>query len=699
MAGSNAPTSRCPKARIKDRSIYNWEELMNLKTCHLLCLLVVLLCGSLQALDNGDGTYSNPVIHADYPDCEIIRVGDDYYYLSSTFHFTPGNPMLHSKDLVNWKPVGHVIPDYSWDERYNLENGQNRYGAGSWAPTLRYHNGMFYAACFVWTQGNDVGRFMVTRSKSPEGPWQTNLIDEKLYDPGLLFADGKVYVVHGQNDIYVTELDADLRRVVTPARLVYEGSSYFEGAHAYKINGKYYLYCTGGGKQQCLRSDSIYGPYEHKTVCDAELNYPGTYVHQGGLVQTQKGDWWTMIFQDRGKHGRIPFLFPVSWEDGWPMVQPVWTHAKPDIDVDQPVSQENWRSDDFASAKLGLQWQWNHHAQNDRWSLTQRPGWLRLHATGPVSFLRQARNTLTQRIMGPDSGAVVKLDVSGVQEDDYAGLGIFTTDSSFIAVTRKNGQRVISLVRQPNQGGGFRFEEAASVPLASDTVWFKVEVPHLQYAVNYSYSLDGKTFTKLGDTLGIPYNFFSDWLAPRYAIFNYATDKIGGYVDVDRFEYILPARTNNLYHVGDTVDAQFCDATSRTHNGAFQWVEDGMENLYVQNPGQFRIGQGNHGPVAWTAAAVGKADGAWIKFNRIDFGDKAQAINVRVQGRGRFTVHLDKPDGPVIARGNVESDTFTSVDVPLTESVRGGGVHAIVIRLHAQDGSTMLLRQLTVHGK
>ena len=305
--------------------------------------LVLALCMSLAAIlrgaDNGDGTYTNPILFADYPDSEIIRVGDDFYYQSSSFHLVPGNPIMHSKDLVNWEPAGFSIPDYRIleDARYDLD-GQHgdAYGIGSWAPSLRYHDGMFYSVCYVWDNrpenktGVD-GVFLVSRAKSVAGPWKMNAIRAKMYDPGLFFDDdGRVYVFHGQNELKVTELDAGLTKVVTPEKTIIRGTI-CEGSHVYKVDGKYYIYNPGGGKQHCFRSDSIYGPYEHKVVCDSQLTYEGSGLHQGGLVQLKNGDWWAIIFQDYGKHGRIPFLLPVEWKDGWPETKPVLTYKKPAV--------------------------------------------------------------------------------------------------------------------------------------------------------------------------------------------------------------------------------------------------------------------------------------------------------------------------------------------------------------------------------
>lgn len=667
-----------------------------MKSLLLSSCLIAWLAGSALARDNGDGTYSNPMIHADYPDSEVIRVGRDYFYQSSGFHWIPGNPVLKSQDLVNWKPAGFTVPNYKWDKRYELDGGDGRYGAGSWAPTLRYHDGMFYSGVFVWTEGHAKGTFVVSRSKSIEGPWKINLIEEKLYDPGLFFDDdGRVYVFHGQNDIFVTELDKDLRKVITPAKKIYSARGYFEGTHAYKIKGMYYLFNTGGGKQQCLRSKTIEGPYEHKTVCVADLNFPGSFLHQGGLVDTPGGEWWAIIFQDRGKHGRLPFLLPVKWEDGWPMVRPLMTCKKPNIGGPSAGIGRSWRSDDFSGPKLGLQWQWNHHPVDTAWSLTERSGFLRLHTTRVTDVLRRAQNTLAQQMFGPDSGAVVKLDVAKMKNGDFAGLGLFSKHCTSIGVVAKDDGKHLAVITEFNVGGPrFDKQEAATAKLEGDTVWLRAEVPYLEYAVNYSYSSDGKTFTPLGEKLGTPYDFFSDWLAPRYCIYNYATKETGGHVDVDSFNYIPPKRQNNLYAFGDKIDTQFYDEIDNPQDRSFKWVEDGMPNIFLQTPPAVGVASGKHGPLSWTAAFEANQPGRWVKFNRVDFGNNAGVISLRAQGQGKMSVHLDSEKGPVLAEGPVSSDTFTTLDLPLRTSPQG--VHPIAIVFTPEGGKSVVLRQLSL---
>lgn len=637
---------------------------------------VVALCLSfaagLRGADNGDGTYSNPILFADYPDSEVIRVGDDFYYQSSSFHLVPGNPIMRSKDLVNWEPAGFSIPDYRIleDARYDLDGQHgNAYGIGSWAPSLRYHDGMFYSVCYVWDNrpenrtGVD-GVFLVSRAKSVSGPWKMNAIHARMYDPGLFFDDdGRVYVFHGQNELKVTELDADLTKVVTPEKTIIRGTI-CEGSHVYKVDGKYCIYNPGGGKQHCFRSDSIYGPYEEKIVCDSELNYQGSGLHQGGLVQLKNGDWWAIIFQDYGKHGRIPFLLPVEWKDGWPETKPVLTYKKPEVgpakassesdSVSRIVNPDQWRSDTFDNAaRIGPQWQWNHHPAADGWSLTERPGRLRLKPVRTSGAIRETQNVLVQQIFGPGDSAQVALDYSGLKDGDVAGLGLFSQHCTFIAAVRENGETRLAVMRQLYRDGKYVTQELDSVDPTgiaphddSNTarqgkIVIRADIPYLQYAVRYSYSVDGgKSFRELGSPLGMPCEFFSDWLAIRYCLFSYARTETGGHADFDDFR--TERKTSDPYPPatsGATCHAQLCDAYQNMSKPAFAWVTDpdAPPNLYLRWPNTSRIGTGIHDAASWTEAFETR-ERRWLLFSRISFREPVAGISVRASGKGRIVL-------------------------------------------------------------
>ncbi|HCI55195.1 MAG TPA: beta-xylosidase, partial [Bacteroidales bacterium] len=289
-----------------------------------LLLVITILLTNLQAQkcqkyhsDNGDGTFTNPVIPADFPDPDVIRVGDTYYMVTTTMFIFPGVTILKSKDLVNWEYCCNAVPRFDFSPCYNLD-GCNRYGHGQWATSMRYHNGTFYLLFITLDEGG-----FLCSAKKAEGPWEIKQLPKGFYDPGLFFDDdGRIYVAYGYGKIYLTELDQNFAPISQDS-LIYTGDlrSGLEGTHVYKINDYYYLYCTYGGVdgiQVTLRSPNIYGPYEQKVAIRDTM--PGvTYgVHQGALIQTQAGEWWTMLFVDSGPFGRFPSLQPVTWVDGWP---------------------------------------------------------------------------------------------------------------------------------------------------------------------------------------------------------------------------------------------------------------------------------------------------------------------------------------------------------------------------------------------
>lgn len=288
----------------------------------LLCLLPVLgLRGqsSARSADNGDGTFTNPLLWADWPDPDVIRVGSDFYMVSTSMHYVPGCPILRSKDLVNWEMAGYAVSRYDDDPRYDMQGG-TLYLNGAWASSIRHRDGKFYVAfCTPYGWGTDRGHFSLCEADDPAGPWTRTVFPEYMYDPGLFFDDdGRAYVVHGQGTLYVSELAADLKSVKGEPAVIWDtrfgadrkpgGGFGLEGAHVYKRNGMYYILCPAGGTegwQVCLRSRSIYGPYEYKVVLDDDSSYPPNGLHQGGMVQLENGDWWAIIRQEGGKRSLV----------------------------------------------------------------------------------------------------------------------------------------------------------------------------------------------------------------------------------------------------------------------------------------------------------------------------------------------------------------------------------------------------------
>ncbi len=497
--------------------------------------------------DNQNGTFTNPILWGDWPDPDVIRVGDDFYMVSTSMHYVPGCPIIASKDLVNWEMAGYAVDRYDEDPRYDMKDG-DLYLNGAWAATIRHHKGKFYVGfCTPYGWGREKGNFSVCIADNVKGPWQRIVFPEYLYDPGLLFDDDeKVYVVHGQETLYVTELNPDVKSVKGENIKIWDkrfknanelgGGFGMEGAHAYKINGKYYITCPAGGTegwQICLRSDHIYGPYEHKLIMNDCSSYPPNGLHQGGMVQLKNGDWWFIIMQDRGPIGRVPCLVPVKWTDGWPMLgvdgKDAITYQKPEAGNKTPRIYSPATSDEFNQPALGLQWQWNHNPDNSKWSLTDRKGYMRLKASQAES-LKKARNTLTQRVQGPCSEGTVVMDCSGLKDGNVAGFGIFEFPYAYVAVRQEGGAR--KLIMYNND----KIIETTD-NLSDNKIWIRTRVTDKDFKALFYYSLDGKNFRPIGNELqmglGLP------WTANRFALFNFSETEqgVGGYADFDWFHF------------------------------------------------------------------------------------------------------------------------------------------------------------------
>ena len=309
-----------------------------------------------------------------------------------------------------------------------------------------------------------------------------------------------------------------------------------EGSHMYKINGMYYITCPAGGTkgwQVCLRSKNIYGPYEHKIIVEDDSAYPGNGLHQGGMVQLKNGDWWFIIMQDRGPLGRVPCLLPVKWVDGWPMMgvngKDAIVYTKPQTGKKVTLSSPA-TTDEFNKKTLGLQWQWNHNPDNSKWSLTERPGYMRLKAS-LAKNLPNARNTLTQRVQGPSSHATVEMDVTGLKDGNTAGFGIFEFPYAYVAVKQENGMRKIIMC---NDG---KIIETAVGNYTKDKLWIRARATDKDFTARFYYSTDGKEFHPIGNVLNMGLGLV--WTANRFAMFNFSTEESGvdGYADFNWFRF------------------------------------------------------------------------------------------------------------------------------------------------------------------
>lgn len=498
------------------------------------------------------GIANNPVIWADFPDPDVIRVGNEYYMVSTTMHMMPGTPIMRSTDLVNWEIIGYTYDRLEENDAHNLQNGLNIYGKGAWAPCIRYHNGKFY----VLFAALDTGKTYLFSAEDPKGPWERTEFHEYLHDPSLLFDDnGKAYIIYGRTNIMIKELTHDYK-AINPEGLnkviIESNQEGMEGSHAYKINGKYYIATIWWEKgnirrQYVYRADRIDGSYEGCLVLSDTMGYKRHGVAQGGLVDTPDGKWYAMLFQDHDAVGRVPVLVPVRWEDDWPVYGneqgkvPLQFKKPGDSSfVSQLTVSDEFYQEDVVQLNtsleealpngpvLGLTWQWNHNPDNTKWSLTERKGYLRLYTCNVVEDIQQARNVLTQRTQGPYCSGWILMDATHMLDGDYAGLAAFQQEYGFVGVAREGDDFYVVIV---DKG-----VEKARIKLMQHQVYLKIDFDFTVDEAAFYYSYNGKKWSRLGNKLSMRYTI-PHFMGYRFAIFNYATKQTGGYVDVDFFRF------------------------------------------------------------------------------------------------------------------------------------------------------------------
>ncbi|MBN1481223.1 glycosyl hydrolase 43 family protein [candidate division KSB1 bacterium] len=492
-----------------------------------------------------DNVAHNPIIYADVPDMSMIRVDDTYYMSSTTMHMAPGVPIMKSKDLVNWELVNYAYDILDDVDALNLENGESTYGRGSWASCLRYHSGMYYISTFAATTNKT---YIYSTKDIEKGPWKTITFEPSYHDHSIFFDDdGRVYMIWSVKKLRMVELKEDLSGIKegTEQVLIENASAPAgdnimlgaEGSQLFKVNGTYYLFnitWPRGGMRTVIihRADQITGPYEGRLA----LQDKG--VAQGGLIDTPDGRWFAYLFQDHGAVGRIPYLVPVKWEDGWPVlgVDGKVPDVLEGLSASTGLIPGIVASDDFARKKgepaLPLVWQWNHNPDNDFWSLTERKDYLRL-TTGRVdSTFTMARNTLTQRTIGPECSGSTSIDVSNMKDGDFAGLALLQRKYGLVGVKYDNGVKSIVLL-SAETGVAVEFEH---VPLTQKTVYLKADCDFRDRAdvAFFFYSLDGQSWTSIGEQLDMEYTL-PHFMGYRYGLFNYATKTPGGFVDFDYF--------------------------------------------------------------------------------------------------------------------------------------------------------------------
>ena len=509
----------------------------------LFCLLISVALSFQFSLSAQVKSAQNPIIHADVPDMSMLRVGDTYYMSSTTMHMSPGVPIMKSKDLVNWEIVNYAYDTLANVDAMNLVNGKSTYGRGSWASSIRYHNNTYYVSTFAQTTGKT---YIYTTKDIEKGPWVEHSFKPSYHDNTLFFDDdGRIYLIWGAGKLGIIELKEDFSGVKESTENIFIENAGIpsepnmlkaEGSQLFKVNGKYYLFNISwprGGMRTVLihRADKITGPWEGKLA----LQDKG--VAQGGLIDTPDGRWFAYLFRDNGSVGRIPYLVPVKWEDGWPVLG---VDGKVPETLDLPASTGLMpgivNSDEFKRKKrepaLPLGWQWNHNPDNSLWSVTERKGFLRLKTGRIDSLFLESRNTLTQRTIGPVCSGTTMLDASNMKEGDFAGLCALQLKFGQVGVKIVNGQKFVFMVSNKTD----QPTEIQSIPLSQSKVYLKIECDFRDKIdiAEFFYSLDAKTWKPIGNQLKMEYRL-EHFMGYRLGLFNYASKNPGGFADFDYF--------------------------------------------------------------------------------------------------------------------------------------------------------------------
>lgn len=525
----------------------------------ILSLIVSFFCATAQNIskvwvaDNGNGTYKNPVINADYSDPDAIRVGDDYYMISSSFTHIPGLPILHSKDLVNWSLIGHALKKNIPEDHFS----KVQHGGGVWAPSIRFHNNEFY----IYYPDPDFGIYLI-KAKNILGPWTEPLLVEAgkgLIDPCPLWDnDGKVYLVHAyagsragfKSIIVVKELNAEGTKIISDAVMVYDGHDNdptIEGPKFYKRNGYYYIFAPAGGVstgwQTILRSKNIYGPYERKVVLDqgsTTINGP----HQGAWVDTKTGEDWFLHFQDKDAYGRVVHLQPMKWINDWPVIgidkdndgkgEPVMVYKKPNIGKVYPIVTPA-ESDEFNLPKLGLQWQWQANPK-EGWAFPTASGSLRMFSVyqpDSINNIWSIPNILGQKLPAEEFIATVKLTFKPKFKNERFGLTMFGSDYAYISLEK--GDDGIYIVCKENTGADKGNKEAdnAIFPVKGNDFYLQIRMEK-NGKYRFAFSENNERYTIIGKEFSAKPG---RWVGAKLGLFclrnNITND--AGFADVDWF--------------------------------------------------------------------------------------------------------------------------------------------------------------------
>lgn len=505
--------------------------------------------------DNGDGTYTNPVLYADYSDPDVVRVGDDYYLVASSFNCVPGLPILHSRDLVNWELIGHALEKQPPFDVFD----KVQHGGGVWAPCIRYHNNEFY----IYYPDPDFGVYMV-KATNPKGPWSEPLLVQAgkgLIDPSPLWdTDGKAYLVYAlagsragvKSVILINRMNADGTKLLGNSVMLIDGHKNhptIEGPKIYKRNGWYYIFAPAGGVptgwQMVMRSKNIFGPYEDKIVMakgKTDINGP----HQGAWVDTKTGENWFLNFQDLGAYGRVLHLNPMKWENDWPVIgvdadgdgcgEPVRTYEKPNVGKTYPKATPP-ESDEFNGSELALQWQWHANYQTTWGFPSGNLGFFRLNCIPcPVEAknLWGISNMLLQKFPAEEFTATTRLTFDARFDKEEVGLIVMGLDYGRLTVKQEDGKLNIYVANCKNADKGTAEDLVPGPELNSNLVYFRVTVKK-GAECSFSYSTDGVSFTSLGNSFKAREG---KWIGAKIGLYALREGIINdaGSVDIDWFK-------------------------------------------------------------------------------------------------------------------------------------------------------------------
>ncbi len=491
-------------------------------------------------------TVDNPIMYVDSPDPSIVRVDDAYYMVTTTMHFAPGVPVFKSTDLAQWRTVGYVYETLANNNNMNLNGGQDAYGKGSWASSIRYRDGYFY----VLTPSYTTGKTHLYKTADVEnGPWTEVQLPELLHDPSLFFDDdGTAWIFYGSGDkISYVQLNDDASGIKAGGKSGYLGgvsvnqvtgsSNYYvqqEGSHMEKINGEYYLFTISWPAGAC-RTEIVYRSKNLLSGFSGRIFLQNNGVAQGGIFNTPDEKWYALLFRDSGPVGRMAHLVPMVWKDGWP--EPTGGTKKAPASLDLPNSPIPGygmvTSDDFDSETLPLEWQFNHNPDNKNWSLTANPGHFRITTSRTDTRVQNAKNTLTMRTFGPKCSGRTLVDGSGMKDGDIAGLVALQDDKGFVALAKDGGSYKVVMYSGNETGDS----QKASAPISGSKVYLRVDfdLPIDRGTASFYYSTDGKSWTKIGDDVGLSFSLHM-FVGYRFGLFNFATKTSGGYADFDWFK-------------------------------------------------------------------------------------------------------------------------------------------------------------------